>query len=268
MILCCACTRRRRRDFSQRDSFSQARFDHDFWHEQTPHQAFTFTSHAHAVESNKSNKKYLSSSHYTLDRLPNKLHLPIARRKTKTEIQSAMATTRLRRTFAYPTDDNDSDPPDLDEEHQEQLLTTLQSQDEATSNLYRKLFLALPVLTSLAYMPALAWTSGGTETYVELLSVSVPALAAYILYFYPIRVPGNHGLRSLYVSSGRGGTPGGVKPPVRHLIVLGANLAIMLALQSGVLWWAADSEVRAVVPSGKFRRSMVYQLVGFREIIY
>ena len=39
----------------------------------------------------------------------------------------------------------------------------------------------------------------------------------------------------------------------------------MLALQSGVLWWAADSEVRAVVPSGKFRRSMVYQLVGFQE---
>ena len=174
-----------------------------------------------------------------------------------------MATTRLRRTFAYPTDDDD--PPDLDEEHQEQLLTTLQSQDEATSKLYRHLFLFLPVLTSLAYVPAFAWASGATETFVALLSVAVPALAAYILYFYPIKVPGSHGLRSLYASSGRGETPGGVKPPVRHLIVLGASLAVMLVLQSGVLWRAADSELRAVVPSGKFCRSLAYHFVGFER---
>ncbi|GAB7330194.1 hypothetical protein MBLNU13_g01858t1 [Cladosporium sp. NU13] len=160
-----------------------------------------------------------------------------------------MATTRLRRTFAYPTDSDNDDPPDLDEEHQEQLLTTLQSQDEATSTIYRHLFLALPVLTSLAYMPALAWASGATETFVALLSVSVPALAACILYFYPIEVPGNHGLRSLYGGSGRGETLGGVKPGVRYLIVLGASLAVMVLLQSGVLWRAVDSEVRAVVPA-------------------
>jgi hypothetical protein len=115
-----------------------------------------------------------------------------------------MATTRLRRTFAYPTESDSDDPPDLDEEHQEQLLTTLQSQDEATSNLYRHLFLALPVLTSLAYVPAFAWASGATETVVVLLSVVVPALAAWILWAYPIKNDGEQGLRSL----GSGGESG------------------------------------------------------------
>lgn len=176
-----------------------------------------------------------------------------------------MATTRLRRTFAYPTESDSDDPPDLDEEHQEQLLATLQSQDEATSALYRHVFLALPLLTSLAYIPALAWASGATETFVAVLSVAVPALAAYVLYFYPIRVPGDHGRRSLYVGSGRGEMPGGVKPVVRHLIVLGASLAVMLVLQSGVLWRAADSEARAVVPAGECRRFMGHHLVVFER---
>ena len=226
MIMRCACTRRRR-DFSPRALFSQARFDHDFWQEQTPHQAFTFTSHAQAVKSNQSNKKYFTS---TWETSSNAKHPEENYRKN----QPTMATIRLRRTFAYPTDNDSDDPPDLDEEHQEQLLDTLQSQDEATSTLYRHLFLALPVLTSLAYIPAFAWASGATETFAALLSVAVPALAAWILYSYPITVPGNHGLRSLYGSSGRGETPGGVKPVVRHLIVLGASLAVMLVLQSDV----------------------------------
>lgn len=161
-----------------------------------------------------------------------------------------MATTRLRRTFAYPTESDSDDPPDLDEEHQEQLLTTLQSQDEATSNLYRHLFLALPVLTSLAYIPAFAWASGATETVVALLSVIVPALAAWILWTYPVggEGEGKGGLQGL--GSGDG-TDGSGKLPVQYLIVFGAGLAGMLVLQSGVLWWAVDSEVRAVVPAGK-----------------
>lgn len=159
-----------------------------------------------------------------------------------------MATTRLRRTFAYPTDSDNDEPPDLDEEHQEALLTTLQSQDEATSTLYRHLFLALPVLTSLAYIPAFTWASGATETFVALLSVVVPTLAAWILYFYPIKDSGENGLRSL----GSGGEmAGGGKLPVRYLIVLGASLAGVLVLQSGGAWFAVNADARTVVPAGK-----------------
>lgn len=164
-----------------------------------------------------------------------------------------MATTRLRRTFAYPTESDSDDPPDLDEEHQEELLTTLQTQDEATSTLYRHLFLALPVLTSLVYTPSLFTARTATATFIALLSIGVPGLAAYVLYFHPIKVPGRHGLRSLYVSSGQGGDSGGVKPRERHLIVLGASLAVMLFLQTALAWWAGKGEEdwREVVPAGE-----------------
>jgi len=161
-----------------------------------------------------------------------------------------MATTRLRRTFAYPTDsDFDNDPPDLDEEHQEALLTTLQSQDEATSTLYRNLFLALPVLTSLAYVPAFTWASGAAETFVALLSVSVPALAAWILWGYPV----GSEVEERKGGSGGGEMAGGGKklPPVRWLIGIGASLAGVIVLQSFGAWWAGDADARAVVPAGE-----------------
>jgi hypothetical protein len=164
-----------------------------------------------------------------------------------------MATTRLRRTFAYPTESDSDDPPDLDEEHQEALLTDLQTQDETASNLYRHLFLALPVFTSLAYVPTLFTASTATQTFVALLTISIPAQAAWILYFYPIRNPGSHGLRSLHVGSGRSEAPGGMKPREWYLIVFGASLAGMLILRSLRMWWGerGDEDWGVVVPAGE-----------------
>jgi hypothetical protein len=174
--------------------------------------------------------------------------------------------TRLRRTFAYPTESDSDDPPELDEEHQEALLTTLQSQDEATSSLYRRLFLVLPVSTSLAYVPAFAWASGATETFVALLSVVVPALAAWILWAYPIGGEGKKkgGLRGL--GSGGEGAEGG-KLPVRYFIVLGTGLAGMSILQSGVLWWAVDSELRTAVPAGRSFHSFLLLRVSSTDVV-
>jgi hypothetical protein len=164
-----------------------------------------------------------------------------------------MATTRLRRTFAYPTESDSDDPPDLDEEHQEALLTDLQTQDEATNTLYRHLFLALPVLTSLAYVPALFTASTAMQTIVALLTIIVPALAAWTLYAYPIRNSGRHGLVSMDVGSGRSEGSSDVKPRERYLIVIGASLAGMLVLQSLGTWWAGKPEDSwgVVVPAGE-----------------
>jgi hypothetical protein len=164
-----------------------------------------------------------------------------------------MATTRLRRTFAYPTESDSDDPPDLDEEHQEALLTDLQTQDKATNTLYRRLFLALPVLTSLAYIPTLFTAQNATQTFTALLTVLVPALAAWVLYSYPIRNPGSHGLGSLDVGSGRSEASGDVTPRERYLIVLGASLAGILVLQSLGTWWGGKGEESwgVVVPAGE-----------------
>jgi hypothetical protein len=167
-----------------------------------------------------------------------------------------MATTRLRRTFAYPTESDSDDPPDLDEEHQEALLTDLQTQDEATNNRYRHLFLALPVLTSLAYIPTLFTASTATQTFVALLTIVVPAQAAWMLYSYPVRNSGSHGLslRSLEVGSGSGEPSGGMKPRERYMIVLGASLAGMMILQSLVMRWGRKGEMDwgVDVPAGEF----------------
>lgn len=217
-----------------------------------PSQAFTSTS------TQTDNKYKRHQRHQVI--VPN----TVSATTKGTNANTSMATTRLRRTFAYPTESDSDDPPDLDEEHQEELLTSLQTQDEAASNLYRHLFLALPVLTSLSYIPTFTWASGARETFLAVLSVFVPALAAYILYFHPIRVPGKHGLRSLYVSSGRGDTPGGVKPPVRHLIVFGASLAVMLFLQTPLPWWAISSDHQTMVPGGeRFRVKFTCCISGF-----
>jgi hypothetical protein len=170
-----------------------------------------------------------------------------------------MATTRLRRTFAYPTECDSDDPPDLDEEHQEALLTDLQTQDEATSTLYRHLFLALPVLTSLAYVPTVFTASTATQTFAALLTIIVPALAAWVLYFYPIRSSGRHGLKSLDVGSGRSEASGEVKPREQYLIISGATLAGMLVLQSLGTWWAGEGEESwgVVVPAGEFASILI-----------
>jgi hypothetical protein len=164
-----------------------------------------------------------------------------------------MATTRLRRTFAYPTESDSDDPPDLDEEHQEALLTDLQTQDEATSTLYRHFFLALPVLTSLAYIPTLFTAQNATQTFTALLAIIVPALAAWVLYAYLIRSPGRHGLSSLDVGSGQSEASGDVKPREWYLIVFGASLAGILVLQSLGTWWAGKGEEDwgVVVPAGE-----------------
>lgn len=153
-----------------------------------------------------------------------------------------MATTRLRRTFKYPSDSDSDDPPDLDEEHQETLLATLQAQDEATNTRYRHAFLFLPLITALAYTPSLLTATNATQIFLAFLSITAPGIGAYVLYFHPIRLPGKHGLRSLYVSSGRSEEAGGVKPYERHLIVLGASLAGMLLLQSVAKWFEGDGE--------------------------
>ncbi|KAM0715673.1 hypothetical protein Q7P37_009172 [Cladosporium fusiforme] len=164
-----------------------------------------------------------------------------------------MATTRLRRTFHYPSDSDD--PPDLDEEHQEELLNTLKAQDDATNTLYRHLFLGLPCLTSIIYLPSIFTSQSAADTFTALLSIASPALAAYVLYDHPILKPGRHGLRSLYVSSGKGGI---VKPTERHLIVLGAMLAGMLATVAGQKWLGGRVEeaVWTVLPAVVFVLTM------------
>jgi len=158
-----------------------------------------------------------------------------------------MATTRLRRTFHYPSDSDD--PPDLDEEHQETLLQDLETADKKTSTLYRNLFLALPALITLYAIlnPNIGHTRLGrppataTALFLTLLQIAVPVLAGWVLYYHPITEPrSSGGLMSFDAFSGKGsgGTtqPGDVKSKARRLIVLGLSLSGLLVIAAKMKW--------------------------------
>lgn len=152
-----------------------------------------------------------------------------------------MDTTRLRHTFHYPSDSDD--PPDLDEEHQETLLQDLATTDQKTSTLYRNLFLALPLLTTLYSIlnPNIGHARLGrpdataTGLFLTLVQIAVPVLAGWVLYYHPITEPGKHGLESLYAFFGKGTTQQGedVKSNARNLILLGLSLSGILVIAAG-----------------------------------
>jgi hypothetical protein len=95
-------------------------------------------------------------------------------------------TTRLRRTFAYPTDETtspDDSPIDaLDETEQESLITTLSQQNTLRNAQFRKLLFALPTLSAIPYLLNLF-------TFVSfmpsLLALTSLASTCWLLYILP-----------------------------------------------------------------------------------
>lgn len=158
-----------------------------------------------------------------------------------------MATTRLRRTIHYPSDSDD--PPDLDEEHQEELLTNLKTQDDATNNLYRHVFLAFPVVVSLVYLPGVVSSTGAPDLFLALLKVAVPAVAAFVLYFHPILQSGQPKLHSLLAASQQDSS---TSRSLAYVILSGAGLASLLAIIALQRWCAGklDETIWTGLPSG------------------
>jgi hypothetical protein len=141
------------------------------------------------------------------------------------------AKTRLRRTFAYPSDttstsssrqlssdddDEDDDGPAYDEQEQEDLIRALAHQNEARNAQFRIFLLALPALSTVPYVLVLLGSlfklisasggggrgsgSGGTrpvaaaDTWIALLALSSLASTTWTLYSLP---PGATGIRAL-----------------------------------------------------------------------
>jgi hypothetical protein len=184
-----------------------------------------------------------------------------------------MATTRLRRTFHYPSDSDD--PPDLDEEHQETLLHDLETTDQKTSTLYRKLFLAVPILTvlhsilnlNITHNPAGPDTvSTAASLFLTLLQIAVPILAAWILQYHPITAPvRNHGLmKSLYASSsGKSAQQSETaRSNSRHLINLGLGLSAILAITAEAKWSSMTTAASPEVQTGVRRIDGEWSEVG------
>lgn len=126
------------------------------------------------------------------------------------------ATSRLRRTFAYPADDdNDAPSPTssaevLDEQEQENLIASLAQQNEARNAQFRLLLLCLPVVSALPYLVALVFpiSNGGSDRLTALLSLTSLASTAWMLW---TQAPGVTGIRVLdaWVSGAGAGTGSG-----------------------------------------------------------
>lgn len=160
-----------------------------------------------------------------------------------------MATSRLRKTFQYPDEAEDEDAlDDLDEEAQEELISTLRTRDETTSLFYRRAFLALPLLAIIAYIP----TSIASSRVVlfDLLSITSLLSTAYILHFIPPKQkqpPDPKGKRPLYLMRGQDDGPIN-----QYLPWLDGALGAFIALL-GLLSWRkgaidAGDTWRAVLP--------------------
>jgi hypothetical protein len=109
--------------------------------------------------------------------------------------------SRLRRTFAYPSDDHslhsdDEDGAALDEQEQEDLITSLTTQNHAANERFRLFLLALPLLSTAPYLVALfsSRRSSGISHILALLALTSLASTAWLLY---AQLPGATGLAAL-----------------------------------------------------------------------
>ncbi|TKA23467.1 hypothetical protein B0A50_07494 [Salinomyces thailandicus] len=156
------------------------------------------------------------------------------------------ASARLRHAFKYPSDDTDSDDPELDEEHQEALIASLQAEDAAKNTLYRKAFLAIPLSAALFYLYTfLFYTRSVQQALLSILSLSSLGCTAYILHFMPVEPVDKKGKTAVYRLEAAKG------PVERYLVVLDAALAGVLVLASVVSWrkGAQEDAWREVLPA-------------------
>ncbi|KAI2471794.1 hypothetical protein F4781DRAFT_385856 [Annulohypoxylon bovei var. microspora] len=124
-------------------------------------------------------------------------------------------TSRLRRTFAYPTDSPPPSPTSaalaLDEQEQDDLISTLAQQNDARNAQFRILLLCLPAVSSLPYLFALlspltqSASGAGTTRSIALLSLTSLACTAWTLW---VQAPGVTGIRVLDAWVGASGKDG------------------------------------------------------------
>ncbi|KAK4940038.1 hypothetical protein LTR10_019775 [Elasticomyces elasticus] len=98
-----------------------------------------------------------------------------------------MDTTRVRKAFKYPNDDDDDGEHDeIDEEEQEHLLTQLRASESTTNAQYTLMFTALPLVVSLPFLWYLTLSTSRTMALLCLLSITSLASSSYIMFFVPV----------------------------------------------------------------------------------
>ncbi|KAF2142413.1 uncharacterized protein K452DRAFT_297705 [Aplosporella prunicola CBS 121167] len=102
-----------------------------------------------------------------------------------------MQSTRLRKAFRYPDDEDDDEPVDgIDEEEQDKLIAEISLEDIAKTEFFQKAFVSIPALSLILYLRPLFSPSSFSEFLTACLAITSLCASAYILYFVPLRSPG------------------------------------------------------------------------------
>lgn len=97
-------------------------------------------------------------------------------------MSSSQPSSRLRRAFQYPDSDDSSDA-DLDEEHQERLISQLQAEDAQKNAFYRKAFTAIPVVAAAYFLFSMLFlATSARERFIALLCASSLGVSAYTIW--------------------------------------------------------------------------------------
>ncbi|MCJ1308424.1 hypothetical protein MMC25_002077 [Agyrium rufum] len=98
-----------------------------------------------------------------------------------------MAAPRLRKTFHYPADESDDDdlPHELDEEEQENLIEKLRKEEADKNTLYLRIFLAIPLVAALAFLPSFFLAGSNSGRLLSILSITSLLASAYTLLMIP-----------------------------------------------------------------------------------
>ncbi|KZF25501.1 hypothetical protein L228DRAFT_280741 [Xylona heveae TC161] len=143
-----------------------------------------------------------------------------------------MATTRLRKTFQYPGDEDEDELPEhMDEEEQEKFIEQLREEDEKRNAFYTKSFVIVLLLLNLAYIHPVYNARSFQHILLSLLGVTSLLSSAYSLWYMPLRAkPDPKGKRPLRPGMDFEVGEWGGGPIEQYLGVLNAGLCALLAL--------------------------------------
>ncbi|KIW67172.1 hypothetical protein PV04_06443 [Phialophora macrospora] len=101
-----------------------------------------------------------------------------------------MDSTRLRKAFKYPSDDEGDESQDaMDEEEQEHLLQNLQASETSANVIYTTAFTCLPLVIILPLLWYLSRSTSGTMALLCLLGITSLISSAYMMYMVPLSTP-------------------------------------------------------------------------------
>ncbi|MCJ1355128.1 MAG: hypothetical protein MMC33_005119 [Icmadophila ericetorum] len=149
-----------------------------------------------------------------------------------------MATTRLRKAFKYPTEDDNNEEDTaiaLDEEEQEKLIQKLRAEDEEQNDEWTRRFFSVPMGSMMTYIPALLFFTNRPAQLLSVCCVTSLICTAYILF-----IPNTKSRPTSYTDRTKWEKPE-LSPLQKYLPWLNAVLAGVLACYALPVKWKNET---------------------------